>query len=837
MPQSVPEKSCFHCSLPVPPDGEITSPIDGEQRSFCCTGCKSVCEAIYASGLQGFYRRTPEGTPLAPPPEPPKELALYDLDEVQEEFVDALGEVRDIHLLVEGIHCAACVWLIEHSLAAMPGILEANVNLSAKRLRVKWDNSRTRLSRIIQRLGRIGYAAVPYDPEVAEGALQRHNRLLLYRMAFAGFAMMNLLWISIALYSGADKGEFRPLFHWVGFAIATPTLFYSGFPFLKGAWSGLRNLHLGMDLPIAIGASVTYLYSVYVTVTGTSVGEVYYDTVVNFLFVILVGRYLEAISKRQAVASTQRLLDLQPKVARVLRQGREEVVPIRAVKAGEILLVKPGDRIPVDGVVTDGASTVDEAMLSGESEPVPKGMDDRVSAGTINGHGTLQIRAQKMLKDTALGRIVRLVEEAQASKAPIQCVADRIVPWFVAVTLGLALATFLWWRPTDFELALLAATAVLIITCPCAFGLATPMSIAVASGFGASHGILVKNGAVLESLSRIRQVVFDKTGTLTEGRISVTYLITADDRWTSGSGDEVPPLTSDMARILARLAAVERYSEHPVAGAVLDFAGSMGVDTGNHRATDFENRPGFGVKAEVEGESVLIGTPAWLDAQGVTRLASFDQVAGELDALGVGSLRCAIDGRELALLGVEDRLRSDAAGLLSILKGAGMHLTLLSGDRRHAAQSIAHRLGGMEVIAEVLPEDKDRVIAGLQRDGQEVVMVGDGVNDAPALVRADVGMALGSGTDVSIASADIVLLSNELEKVWLTVLLSRRTLRTIKQNIGISILYNLIMVPLAMAAVVTPLVAAISMPISSLLVIGNAARIRTLFKSRVSPAG
>jgi Cu2+-exporting ATPase len=352
----------------------------------------------------------------------------------------------------------------------------------------------------------------------------------------------------------------------------------------------------------------------------------------------------------------------------------------------------------------------------------------------------------------------------------------------------------------------------------------------VASGFGANHGILVKNGAVLETLSGIEHVVFDKTGTLTEGRISVSSLCTADERWTPGSGEEMPPLTPEMAGMLARLAAVERYSEHPVAGAVLGFARAMGVDIGQYEAANFQNRPGFGVKAEVEGISVMIGTPAWLDLHGVTRLARFDEIAGELDGLGVGSLRCAIDGREAALIGVEDRIRDDASSLVSTLKEAGMHLTLLSGDRRHTAETIAARLGGMEVIAEVLPEDKDRVIAGLQETGHRVVMVGDGVNDAPALVRADVGMALGSGTDVSIASADIVLISSELEKVWLAALLSRRTLRTIKQNIGISVLYNLIMVHLAMAAEVTPLVAAISMPVSSLLVIGNAARIRTLFK-------
>ncbi len=441
-------QTCFHCSLPVPPEAAVSGPIQGAERQFCCSGCKAVCEAIYAAGLEGFYQRTPEGEVLAPPPEIPEQLALYDLDEVQEEFVDSLGEEREIHLLVEGIHCAACVWLIENSLRRQPGVLRADANLSAKRLHLRWDNGRTELSAILQRLGQIGYAAVPYDPEVAEGQLQRQNRQLLYRMAFAGFAMMNLLWISIALYTGADKGEFRSMFHWVGFALATPTLAYSGYPFFKGAWSGLRNLHLGMDLPIAIGASITYLYSLYVTLSGTQAGEVYYDTVVNFLFVILVGRYLEAISKRQAVASTQRLLDLQPRVARVLRDGEEAIVPIRSVKPGETVLVRPGDRIPVDGRVLDGASNVDEAMLSGESEPVAKAVGDDVSAGTINGPGILRLEVTGVLRNTALGRIIRLVEEAQASKAPIQCVADRVVPWFVAVTLGLATLTFLWWlRP------------------------------------------------------------------------------------------------------------------------------------------------------------------------------------------------------------------------------------------------------------------------------------------------------------------------------------------------------------------------------------------------------
>jgi len=826
------ETACFHCQLPLPKKDVIQAIIKGQEHLFCCNGCKSVCETIYQAGLEGFYKRTPEDGVLAPPPGLPKDLALYDLDAIQEEYIHELGESREIHLLVEGIHCAACVWLIEHTLKTLSGVINATVNLSGKRLFIKWDNSQLKLSEIIQRLGQIGYSAVPFDPEAAEGALQRQNRTLLYRMAFAGFAMMNLLWISIALYSGADKGEFREMFHWIGFAIATPTLLYSGFPFFKGAWTGLRNLHLGMDLPIAIGATITYIYSVYVTVSDVTVGEVYYDTVVNFIFVILVGRYLEAISKRQAVASTQRLLDLQPRVATVLNEGQEEIVPIRLVKPGVTVLVKPGDKIPVDGTILEGQSKVDEAMLTGEFEAVTKTQGDSVSAGTINGYGMLKLRVEAVLKDTALGRIIRLVEEAQASKAPIQRIADRIVPWFVLVTLGLATLTFIWWLKSDFELALIAATSVLIITCPCAFGLATPMSIAVASGLGARNGILVKNGAVLESLSAINHFVFDKTGTLTEGRITVSSIYFKTGRWIPSLFDKksANPVAIEAKKLFKYIVPAECYSEHPIAQAILDCASNCKMTVDTKEAKEFINLPGFGIKAEVEGKVVLAGTSAWLDQQQVQRDKVFDQQVQALDEQGIGSLCCAIDGYEVAVIGIEDQLRPDAIALVNALKQDGIKLTLLSGDRQRTAETIADRLGGMEVIAEVLPEDKDQIIADLQQQGGRVAMVGDGVNDAPALVRSDVGISLGSGTDVSIASSDIVLMSNELAKVRLAAALSRRTLRTIRQNIAISVVYNLIMVPLAMSAMITPLVAAIAMPISSLLVIGNAARIRTLFK-------
>jgi len=823
---------CFHCGLPTSEALPERAIVDGAMRDFCCRGCRSVCEAIYAAGLGGFYRRTPEGLILGPPPEPPKQLALFDLDEVQEEFVDGLGETREINLLVEGIHCAACVWLIESGLAATPGVREARVNLTGRRLRLKWDNGQVKLSQVLRRLADIGYAAVPFDPEAAEGALQRQNRALLYRMAFAGFAMMNLLWISIALYAGADQGEFRGMFHWIGFLIATPTLLYAGWPFYKGAWTGLRQFKLSMDLPIAIGASITYLYSLYVTLAG--VGHVYWDTVVNFLFVILVGRYLEAISKRQAVSSTQRLLDLQPKVATILRDGDEAVVPIRAVRADDRLLIRPGETIPADGLIEEGSSSLDEAMLTGESVPVVRAVGDRVSAGTLNGPGLLRVRVSGVLRDSALGRIIRLVEEAQASKSPIQCIADRIVPWFVAVTLTLATSTFLFWVSQSVETALMAATAVLIITCPCAFGLATPMAIAVASGLGARNGILIKNGAVLETLSDIDHYVFDKTGTLTEGRPLVTMLRDADGDWPVPVGSarlDLGALSVERREALAKAAALERLSEHPLARAVTQLADEAGIAYARAQVADVQVEPGRGIAGAVNGSAVVIGSADWLRGQGV-ELADWS-AAATASMTGAG-VHCAIDGIEVLRLWVEDRLRTDAAQTIRQLRADGLRVTLLTGDRRAAANRIAAQLGDIDVIAEVLPGDKDGVVADLQRKGQRVAMIGDGINDAPALVRADVGIAVGSGTDVSIASADIVLMTNELMRVRDAGLLARRTLRTIRQNIGLSVAYNSLMIPLAMAAMITPLIAAVSMPLSSLAVIGNSARIRGLIRSRGS---
>lgn len=807
---------CYHCGQAIAPHDHFEQTLGGAKRRFCCFACQSVCEAIHAAGLEGYYQRTPEGILLGPPPLPPKDIGIYDFEEVQQEFVQCDGNRREINLLVEGIHCAACVWLIEKTLQRQPAVESAGVNLATRRLHLTWDNSRAKLSDLIKALSAVGYSAVPYDAESAEGVIKKANRAMLFRLFFAGFTTTNMMLVAIALYSGAGDGPFRQFFHWLGLALATPTLLYSGFPFFKGAVGGIRGGRLTMDLPIVIGLLVTYSYSLYVTVTGS--GEVYFDTVCNLIFVILIGRYLEGMFRHQAVSATKRLVELQPRVATVIRDGEEKILPIRGVQLGDQVLVKPGYTVPVDGVVLHGESRVDESMLTGESAPVHKIAGSSVSAGTVNANGMLVVEMRTELKDTALSKIIRLVEEAQASKAPIQRIADGIVPWFVFVTLLCASLSFWYWQGVDFELALMVATSVLIITCPCALGMATPMAIAVASGLGAKYGILIKNGLVLETLSRVNHFVFDKTGSLTEGKMSISEILLA-----GGDG-------RDSSEVLRVAAAVERYSEHSIAKCIVAEAEQRKLSFRNESVQGFSAVPGLGVQAKIEDQSVWMGNASWMARNGIELDADLDAAAADLERHGTSCVHLAIANRHVATFGLSDKLRPEAEALVQQLRQAGIALTLLSGDRRAVVEAVAEKLGGMTVIAEVLPQDKDRVIRELQEAGNIVAMVGDGVNDAPALIRADVGIALGSGTDVSIDSADIVLMDNKLDRVRQATLLSRRALRTIKQNIALSFVYNAIMVPLAMMGKVSPLLAATTMPISSLLVIGNAARIRKLFK-------
>ena len=818
--------TCFHCGQAIPEGELILKLINDQERTFCCHGCASVCEVIHEAGMDSFYQRTPDGELLSPPPPPNRDIAFFDYDEVQSQFVDELTDRREITLMSEAIHCAACVWLIEHTMAKVDGISLATVNFTNKRIKVRWDNSKIKLSEIIKKLNSIGYDATPYDASASEAAYRKANRDLLYRLGFAGFAMMNVTWFSVALYTGAsDDDEFRNYFHWLELIIATVTLSYSGQPFFKGAWASLKAKTVGMDVSIALGLLTTYFYSLWVTVASDAMGYVYFNTLIDFMFLLLIGRYLEAISKNKALDASRRLMDLQPKVARQVESGDEKIVPVRLLVKGAEIVVKPGEQFPVDGKIINGLSMVNEAMLSGESREISKSVGDMVSAGTMNVDGTLTVSVESILQDTQLGHIVHMVEEAQGSKAPIQCTTDKIMPWFVSVTISLALASFVFWFFNEgLEFAVMTATAVLIITCPCAFGLATPMAIAVATGVSARNGILVKNGTVLEVLKSIEHFVFDKTGTLTKGQMQLVDF-------------EVLP-EIDEKQLLIEIASIEHLSEHSLAHAIADtIKTKYKLQTKDLLSIeDFKALPGKGVVGRYKKSSYQVGTAKWLQELGITIPETLDQMASTRAQQAQTAIWVAKQNRIVGVLFLEDEIRPEAVELIQRLKEKGKQVTLLSGDLSVVANCVAEQLGGMDVIAEVLPEDKNRVIQELQSKGQQVAMVGDGVNDAPALVRADVGIALGSGTDVSMDSADIVLMNNELLAVDTALELSDRTLRTIKQNIASSFAYNIIMVPLAVAGTLTPLIAALTMPISSLVVIGNAARIRGFFSPKAIEA-
>ncbi|VAW48730.1 Type cbb3 cytochrome oxidase biogenesis protein CcoI; Copper-translocating P-type ATPase, partial [hydrothermal vent metagenome] len=638
-----------------------------------------VGRGIVGGGFGGFFPRCPKGRITPPPPPPNKDIDFFDYDEVQSQYVTDLSDRREITLMSDAIHCAACVWLIEHSMAKVEGTLLATVNFTNKRIKIRWDNRKLKLSDIIKKLNRIGYDATPYDASASEEASRKANRDLLYRLGFAGFAMMNVTWFSVALYTGAsDDQEFKVYFYWLQLIIATATILYSGSPFFKGAWASLKAKTVGMDVSIALGLLTTYFYSLWVMVDASGDGYVYFNTLIDFIFLLLIGRYLEAISKNKALDSTRRLMDLQPKVARQLIDKEEHIVPVRRLVKGDQLLVKPGEQFPVDGVIVFGESMVNESMLTGESHDVAKQVDDRVSAGTLNVDGTLTVLVEKILQETQLGHIVHMVEEAQGSKPPIQSVTDKIMPWFVSATLSLSLASFVYWYlNADLEFAVMTATAVLIITCPCAFGLATPMAVAVATGVSARNGILVKSGTVLETLQSIEHFVFDKTGTLTKGKMKLVdyaFLPEQDDK-----------------QLLIEIASIERLSEHSLGQAISKNIQEilMVSAKGLKEVEGFKALSGKGVRGRCDGADFYIGTAKWLAELEIVPPESLLTLAIERAKRAQTAIWVAKKNKLVGVLFLEDEIRPEAAELIQRLKDKGKQVTLLSGDLQVVADCVA----------------------------------------------------------------------------------------------------------------------------------------------------
>ncbi len=708
---------------------------------------------------------------------------------------------------IEGMHCASCVIRVENALKKVPGVAAASVNLATEEANVAFDPQACSLDSLYAAVEDAGYHARPEAlaaPDALQEARDREEQTLWRKFLFAGgigvFLMVAAQYMHLPLVSGLPMAAMTV----TSFALATPVQLWAGAQFYAGAWNRLRHLDADMNTLVAVGTSAAYLYSVLATFapglfrTANVEPAVYFDTAAVIIALILLGRYLEAKAKGRTSAAIKRLIGLRPRTARVVRDGDEIDLPVERVVAGDVVIVRPGEKIPVDGVVLEGRSAVDESMITGESIPVEKGPGDEVIGATINRTGSFRFRATRVGQDSVLAQIVRLVQEAQLSKAPIQRLADVVAGYFVPAVIGIAALTFVIWLafgPTPaFTFALLNAVAVVIIACPCALGLATPTAIMVGTGKGAENGILIRGGESLETAHRINAIVFDKTGTLTTGAPSLTDVLPADG-W-----DE---------RDLLRLAGgAERGSEHPLGEALVAGARERGLQLSE--AADFAALPGRGVQATVEGRTVVAGNLKLMQENGL----SLDGLAPKSETLaaeGKTPMYVAIDGRLAGIIAVADTVKPDAAQAVGRLKAMGIEVALMTGDNRQTATAVAREVGIDRVLAEVLPQDKVQQVRLLQAEGKTVAMVGDGINDAPALAQADVGIAIGTGTDVAMEASDITLIRGDLDGVATAIALSRRTMGTIRQNLFWAFAYNVALIPIA-AGVLYPLFSQTGVP-------------------------
>lgn len=710
---------------------------------------------------------------------------------------------------ITGMHCAACVKRVENVVSKVDGVASVKVNLLTRKGSVEYaDGANVEPQQIIDAITNIGFGATEADEtkqEIEKVNLKPHIIRLVIAACMAIPMMINMT---------LHRFGFEALPVWVEFVLATIAQFGPGLMFYKSAWSAVKNGALTMDVLVVMGTSVAYLFSIYNWQFHPELGAhgIYFETSAWLITFILLGKLLEEIAKGRTSEALQKLIALQPATAHVLRDGEFVDIPASKVVAGDVVQVRAGEKIPVDGIVTDGYSTVDEAMLTGESLPVEKQVGSEVIGATINLSGAFTMEAKRIGSDTMLSQIIKVVEEAQTSKASIQRIADVVAQYFVPTVIGLAVLTGLVWyfiMGDSLNVALINATAVLVIACPCALGLATPTSIMVGSGLGAEYGVLIKSAEYLEKAGKLNAVVMDKTGTLTQGVLDVTA-------FKNYSGDE--------ARNMNLMMSLEQGTSHPIAKAMVYYGEDRGYKSGVELES-FADVPGKGLQGSYQGVSVQLGHSRWMTELG------YDLSAVEEDILiyesqGASVSLLAVNGVITALWAVEDELRPETVSVVKELQSQGIEVWMLTGDNRRTAEYIAKQAGISHVIAEVLPQDKASKVKELQDKGLVVGMVGDGINDAPALVTADIGFAIGSGTDIAVEAADIVLVRNDLHTLVQAVRLSRKTMTNIKQNLFWALIFNCIGIPLAAVGALNPMIAGTAMAFSSVTVVSNSLRLK-----------
>lgn len=744
-------------------------------------------------------------------------------EKIQSLGYDTIKESMDFQ--ITGMTCAACSTRIEKSLNKLPGVAKATVNLAMESAHVVFRPAQLSVQDIITKVDSLGYQALPkQDKEEASDYRLQEIKRQKRKVFFSAALSLPLLWAMVSHFSFTSFIWLPELFMnpWFQLALATPVQFIIGKQFYVGAYKALRNGSANMDVLVVLGTSAAYLYSLYLTIdssmsthgSGLPV-ELYYETSAVLITLILLGKYFEALAKGRSSEAIKTLMGLQAKTALLIRDGQEISVPIEEVGVGDLIVVKPGEKIPVDGTVLDGQSAVDESMLTGESLPVEKRKGDKAIGATINKNGVLHIEATKVGKETALAQIIKVVEEAQGSKAPIQRIADTISGIFVPIVVGIAVVTFCIWfffiDATSFSSSLEKAIAVLVIACPCALGLATPTSIMAGSGRAAELGVLFKGGEHLEATHRVGVVMVDKTGTVTKGKPELT--------------DVIPAEGIEEAALLGWVGAAEANSEHPLAEAIVLGVKQKGITL--PAAEQFEAIPGFGIRAVVGGKIVYVGTRRLMLQMGIKAESVFDRM-NHLEELGKTAMLVAVDGVYAGMVAVADTMKETSPEAVRRLQALGIQVMMMTGDNERTARAIAAQAGIEHVLAEVLPDGKAAEVKKLQAVGHKVAMVGDGINDAPALATADIGMAIGTGTDVAMEAADVTLMRGDLNSIPDAIYLSQRTMANIKQNLFWALAYNVIGIPVAALGYLAPWLAGAAMALSSVSVVLNALRLQRI---------
>jgi len=770
---------------------------------FCCKGCQGVYHLLGSEGLDSFYDKL-GNTKLQPASQISEDLEKFDLEGFKNKYIKTNEDgLYEIHLIIEGIHCSACVWLNEKVLHKTDGIIEASINYTNNKAKVIWDPEEVKLSKIIETIRSIGYNAYPYDPSLQEERATKTRKDYYSRILVAVFGTMNIMWLAIAHYAGYFTGieqRFKDILNVAEFILATPVLFYSGWIFFRGAYYGFKNHIVNMDTLVASGALSAYIYSIYAMITQR--GEVYFDSVVMIVTFILVGKYLEVLSKKHAVDTLDSLMGSTPTEVTTLKDGVKSLVSIENIQVGDIIELKPGEKVVIDGTLTSGQGSFDESSLTGENEPLYKQNSDAILSGSICLDSVIHYKASKDVSSSLLTSIVNLLEESITKKPHIEQLANTISGYFSNIILLIALLTLAGWYywNGNFETALIVGISVIVIACPCALGLATPMATLVGISIAAKRGILFKEATFLETMAKSNFLALDKTGTITEGKPSVVKaeLLEGFD----------PSL----------LLALVNTSNHPISKGITSYLKEENDPIKQITLENIKSVEAKGIKATYEGKNLLGGNVDLLKNEGI-----------EIDEQSENSLFFfAIDNKLMARFELTDTIREGAKETIGKIQALGIRVVMLTGDHGQSANKVAKEVGIKEVHAKLLPQDKSAFIEKFQEEGEVVVMVGDGINDAIALAQSNIAIAMGQGADVAIDVSDVVLLNEEPQSILEAYKISKRTFRAVKENLGFSLLYNIIAVPLAVMGFVNPLIAALSMSLSSLVVVGNSMRIKFL---------